>query len=447
MDLKSNVEFVFTAACIREKSHDRWRHSVSRTTQCCLLFGPRTGDLDLHNRDYHKDIAESEITRRYLGTNFIILPHASNTDGSTFLIATNSVDKACRVALDYAKNLPVTLVKDGVVEYTDGLTVRDACGLPDKFVVGCEGCPSTSDLPNVCALVRLMDLPTIPEFNVDNFVETVTYWKTSIGRFRAIGPSLTSQMAIGDGARPINEHSFNRVDPNYALRQKGTKERTRRQAYLKVVCPQCSMREPCLSEGVNVRCRGYYGALNNLAGEIIRKVYNPFTESQMRTLLHNSGLFQKYYKRHKCFATLRVANSELQFVLIRKTDPNGIFVATGNYKEAVSWIKKYHGDPSFPSGLSRFKKQEKAAFLELASRSGSPRYFNGWRTISYPLWYITQDSNGDFVTTYAWAHGRATLPWKVRIRSLEDVYKNFQSFRYVNKVHHPLCYRTRYGDY
>ena len=429
---------MFTAACVNERGR-RYYRNLSRDTDGCLLFGRRSEPLDLEDRELQKEIAESEVTRELLGDDFIIIPYRNEVSTgwdtkkvSNVLIATTTAETICKRAIEQARGLPVTLVREGRISYQDGLEIVNACSLPHKYVVGCSECASPDPTDRVCSLVQLQGLE-VPEFTIDDYINEVKYWRTCIGRFRAIGPSLTALKAIEPAARAINEHDFSCVSSNMQMRSDNAKEHVRIQKFRKEMCTQCAFRKPCIHESKPKRCyQPYLKNLDKIAKFVIANVQVPFTEHQIQTLLLNSGKLDRYVDSYKCFATFVVEDGVLYFALNRKTAPLDFLYKTTKYETAKKWLETYLKYPRFPDKMPRMPRQEKAALLELASRQCSPTYYNGWRSTSYPLWYIKRDIVGKLKTTYAWANGRAYLPWHVTVSDLLDIYQNYQHLNFAD---------------
>jgi hypothetical protein len=447
---KADVDYVFTAASISNSTY------VSREGGCCLLFARTKNNLDLTDRQYHEEIATDPQTQKYLGDTFMILPYKNprakykygpDTHESHFLIVTNEVDDTCRKALDESDRLPVTLVHKGTPGYMYGIDVRNQCSLPDKYIVGCEKCPLQVGPESQCILMRLQVLAEDPiDLGVEDYWEKTKYWKTSIGRFVAIGSTLTAMDAVGAPAhRKVNDHDFTRVKRNLEGRQQGAKERARYSRFGNEVCTLCAMKEACWHYGNHPRwCRGYYkDNLYDIARKIVRKVEIPFTGPQLRFLLANSGLLSKYVDRRKCYTTLRTdADGKMFFAVNPKTDPQDYLRQISNFDEAVRFLTKYRSELHELQNPRPMHAKEKAILAELSARTSSPTYYNGWRSTSYPFLYIASSPNsGRFVTTYRWGHNRGggILPWNVVATEIPDIYANFRRFLFHDRTSHPLC--------
>lgn len=454
-----DAELVFTVAASLGERVSSYRRPLSRDSQCCLLFGKRSSPLELDNLEYHKEIANSDLTREFLGDSFSIIPihyeHEHPRWGTghkplTALIATSSPDRICRLALAHTGTKPLTLVQRGVVQHLDGLDVLNKCGLPDKYIIGCHECVADTDIPNVCPIVSLLSLKDVPEFTVDTYMESVTYWKSHIGSFVAIGPTLTSEHLITPAHRDILHHSFGYIAENFRDRKRGAEERSRYTRFQKEVCNQCAIKEACWYEGASRACPGYYAkTLKDTALEITRTVACNFSGPQLRLLLDNSGPLDRRVGRLKGAFTLVYcqSNREVKFVVNRKTDPGTRLMATNKFAEALSWINTYRERPRVRDSYAHMLAPEKATLLELLARSYSPRYYNGWRSTTYPIYYVKQKIGGGFRMVFSWGHsGRCELPWEVTADSLLDVFKNYRELLYASRTDPPkeLQYRIRY---
>jgi len=454
-----DIDYVFTAACLVAGTDLRY---LSRGAQCCLLFGKRRSHLDLGNLEYHKEIANADLTRHFLGDSFAIIPihyeHQKPRWGDTKepligLIATNEPDATCRGAIGQAKTLPVTVVQKGHVTHREGLEVFNACELPEKYVVGCGGCRTGTETHNTCPVVKLENLEEIPEFEIDTYSEDVTYWKSRIGRFVAVGPSYTSADYITPAHRTIVQHSFKYVSSTISDRRNTAQEMGRRAQFRREICSQCLMKEPCWYEGAPKHCTKYYPqTLREISLEIVKNTPCKFTGPQLRVLLANSGPMDKRFNRYKGHFTLKYPSKYLgdsegvKFVINQKTDPGHTLAGTDNYKTALSWLHDYGDAPWVPEKARHMGAHEKAVLFELLQRNQSPTRNNGWRQTTYPVNFVAKRGSGPYYVEYSWGpSGRYVLPWPLRAENLFDVYKNYKNLRCVSGIRPPdLLIRRHY---
>ncbi|RKY28654.1 MAG: hypothetical protein DRP83_00340 [Planctomycetota bacterium] len=451
---KTDVEYVFTAACL---SNSRY---LSRGVPCCLLFARTPANIDLTDRELHREIAEDPQTQKYLGDTFMILPfinhcakyrYGPSDHESRFLIATNEADPVCRSALNDSDRLPVTLMTNGVPEYVYGIDIRNRCSFPEKYIDGCTSCPVKVEGGGACPLMSLGALAQTPapDLDIEDYWERTQYWKTQIGRFRAIGSTLTSNVGVPEAHRNIKEHDFTLVGANLEKRQKGASERSRYAQFQKSVCSQCSMKEPCWGEYRSAPrwCNGYYDESTlEIAKNIVKRVHVPFTGPELRFLLANSGELDKRVERRKCYGTLKVHRNRLIFAINPKTSPLNYMREIGGFQAARRFLEKYKTTLIEPP-YRRMSTNEKAVLLELAQRNHSPIYHNGWKRTSYTLLYIESTYDGELAATYRWRNynrGGGLLPWKLHIRTLKDIYRNFQNFIYQERQSHELCKKNSY---
>ena len=448
----ADVEYVFTAAGLVTGNASCY---LSRGAQCCLLFGQRSEHLDLSDIEHHQEIANSDLTRKLLGDTFVILPihntHAKVKWGPTFeplvaLIATNEMDRACYAALSQAKNLPVTLVKDGEVLHRDGFEIFNNCGIPEKYIIGCAECQASSDIPNTCSIVKTLgSTAEVPDLGIEDFMEEVPYWKSRIGKFVAIGPSYTDNEHIAAGQRGIHAHSFKYVNRTIDHRKGMAIDRRRVATFRKEICSQCLIKEPCWAERPPRYCTHYHPeTLKELSLEIVRNVQCNFTGPQLRVLLANSGPLDKRYGRYKGVFTLvntGYPDHDVKFSIQRKTRPGDALQITSNYKVALEWLNKYLVNPEILEKPKPMLATEKAVLFELLERRYSPTYNNGWRRTAYPVRYVCKKGNGPFYVKFSWdSAGRYELPWSLRAESLIDVYRNYRRFRRTSGTRVPQKY-------
>jgi hypothetical protein len=245
---------------------------------------------------------------------------------SRMLIATAFLGTECKTALEDAEiNDIFTVVRDGKAQHLKKAEITHNCSNPEYWVLGCEECNDQGDIKKPCAFVQLEHIPDRPLFDIDYYRENVRYWKTQIGRFAAIGSTLTTEGVAVGAARKVIDHDFRSVNSKIEDREKATQTRRDKVYMHENVCPTCTVKEACWKYGegpasCNLTVTKPYKVV---AQKIVdSNVSVPFTTKQLYTLLENSGELKKRINRFICYATLQLTGKKVVFV-IRSRNPRG----------------------------------------------------------------------------------------------------------------------------
>lgn len=341
--------------------------------------------------------------------------------------------------------------------------ILDACYLPHKYTMSCLDCATASlsekhvESDHNCYLKR-----SVRRYNTGHVRSTclasscdlseiredhdLVNRQTKIDKFVFISPALTRE-GVPQMVRKVSEHDFCGIQDVSDARSEGQHERKRFVRFQEEVCPTCSMQLPCeryRAEHSRRYCSGPYPTdSKEIVEEILSNVTIPFSNAQIRTLFAHSGILEKRYRRRIVAGTFGMDGSCLVFRIRHKTKPWGHDDAEqfNNFREANKFLRAYSRDPSthFVTPLTR---ERKALLCELASHDHSPRNHYDWRTVCYPLLYI-RDFGGVLRTTYSY-HGKGTTGFGMEIKSLTDIYQNFEGFNYGTSRSHELARSSRW---
>jgi hypothetical protein len=337
--------------------------------------------------------------------------------------------------------------------------ILDQCFLPHKYIQSCVECATSSCTPEQAAseyncVLKQLAQHISPGYkrhtavissgvSSENLAEefNLKHRKTKINDFVYISPAMTGIHQIPTKVREVSQHFFSEIQKSANCRLEAQQERKRYSDFQKEVCPTCGVYKTC-ENNFNDRsrrfCKGPYPKdQKEIVQHIVRNTRNPFTIPQLRYLLANSGTLPKRYNRFLVSATLSMHQKQLVFAIRRNTKPDfrNDLIVTSDFQEARTLIQKYGNDLT-GKYIEPLTQERLAILYEAVSRDYSPTYRGSWRTTSYPVLYIKSD-NSNFRIIYSY-NGRRECWFGMELKSIQDIYLNFECFTFLSKKSHDL---------
>ncbi len=340
--------------------------------------------------------------------------------------------------------------------------IVDSCYLPHKYTKMCLECATSTvsekhlQSPHNCFLKNSMRryasghiLSTCIPSSVDlgdlrEDMELVNR-ETTIDQFTYISPALT-EGGVPDMVRPAHNHDFTNVQEVSDQRAEAQHERRRYVRFQAEVCTTCCVQKSCERyehEHTRRWCSGPYPTDRvEVIDSILDQAMIPFSNPQLRYLLANSGIFPRRYNRRIIAGTFEIMDNTLVFAIRHKTSPwpHNDAAVFENIRDARKFIKKYGHDHA-PRHVPDMTRECRAILCEAASHYSSPRNNYHWRSVSYPLLYIAPWGAG-IKLQYSY-HGKGLAGFGMTLDRLEQVYDNFQMFRFCDHLNHDLSRRGR----
>ena len=361
-----------------------------------LVFSSLQGDEITLSEVTMLKIAKDQLTQETLGLPFLIMRKDNN------IIATTDFEHVIDL-LERASTVDKIIWRTTKgIEVVRPADIFDNCALPHKYVLGCKECLTDRETTNHC----------IPKESVIHYggdhqeastdVDELEEWKhrkVSIAGFTYISPLLTAPENIAKRKRSISEHDFSYVEERSEIRSRALMERHRRTRFYKEECARCYGKEHCSKYHYRfVGCEGpYLYTEKEATEEILNMVTIPFSNAQIRYLLHNSGELKKRRNRCKYMATFYMEGNTLSYGLQRLTIPYADKIPFDGYRDAHQFMQEYgHGHTPYPYPIT---KSLKARLCLIASYEHSPYYQGGYGgNRAYPAQTVRR--HADTLTQY-----------------------------------------------
>jgi hypothetical protein len=417
-----------------------------------LLFTSLTGRMDIFNWRVVEEISKSPLYQRVMGKSSILYPY--ETGPYPILLATTEIVEQVAYRMESAVPGDAVLVcrKDMDTEIIELHTAYYSCQLPQKLILGCADCVTSTSSAIGCA-VRQVAKQSIWEdsfegLDPEDLVAVLKSRKSKMGDFTYIAPALTAHKHFAKTLRTIEEHDFSFVKERAEVREKIIGSRTLLNAVKKNFCTHCCVKEQCHSEfdsGYHRwhirRCSGKYPETETeLVENIIAANPPEMSYEEMGILLHNSGKLHKRFNRYIAYATFIKnyshrhpygTNPQLTFGVVSRRGKTTLAVCA-SYKEAIVLLEEYNGCVfDSPSPIT---PKQYALLREAVLHPYSPTSRSRWHKTEYPQLYVSSMRDG-IETHYTFASSnQAELPWSLEARNFGVFVQHFNNLSTIGRT-------------
>ena len=425
-----------------------------------LLFAT----LDPNDKDFYSpsvpiELSQTELVKEAMGESYFVYP-GHDGDYPLWVFSLGLLDFVDSMEDPSSSERPILLkYRDQPLKVVDPAEISRECPLPQSLILGCNDClvKSTKRSSMDCFVKSLVmdkrdaagdsklfwysgDIPKFVTEHSINYLDSeiddgnLVNGETVVGGFTYISPSMTAYRMVSPRFRDLSEHSFTNMEDRSEERSMARKETGRFSRFLKEECPKCVYMEKCHSYQNEHHHRGCSGpqtmTISQIADSILERVECPFTNSQLRYLLANSGRLHKRYDRCIAVGTLHVDSNRVSYRIRRKTKPQSFYdmAEFRNFRDAHKFLREYGNDmcAPYPSYMPRLTRELKAAMFSALSMQESPRFRLNWGFTTYPLSYALPEFGNAINLVYSYNDGSGPITWNSTvIRSLLGVYQAF----------------------
>lgn len=294
--------------------------------------------------------------------------------------------------------------------------IREACSLPQKYILGCSACMDEETAYNIdyCEARRLRErrYKTLPQELIDE-VYSWKHLKKKIGDFTFVSPSSVQDKVFASRIIGLQDIDFSAPEGHRERRREASATQEKGREFKKEHCSICLMSSAC---GQGQWCdRRYDKAESAYYADISDRATIPFTDKQMRVLLYNSGPIGRYNRRDS-YLTFRYLNGALEFVVggIHRGCEKAL-----TYREALKLLKE-RGDLYDPP---KFKVTQKLKALLVATTSIQENRgpSHGWGHGRFPVRFTKYQAGPETFTQYYYRGHR--MHEGLSVTNLQDIYR------------------------
>ena len=331
-------------------------------------------------------------------------------------------------------NQRVPAVIDGEYQVLYPRRIQESCTLPHKYILGCSECLSETENPELHCRIKKMFLNLRDRSVSSGILDTLDGWKhlkVRIGDYAFVSPSYVGNNGPFSPRKiPREEVQFDKIVPNIEARKNAAQKKAQGDRFKKSECSRCLVQRVCAT-GKHRWCSGSYDKTEEeYYAHILENSIVPFTNTQIRYLLLNSGKLREQHNKKECYLTFRYRDG-LTFVLGNMKSGEELPLS---FKAATKIIKTYGDDNN---GKLRITKRLKALLVAASTFKYSPVQSSGWHTTNYPSRYLLYSREG-FRQFFYYKRPAGIAHWTLHTTCLADIFCAHNTLPFMSRSNSPL---------